>query len=180
MTVCIRPASIALLLAVACAPPPAHSHNTAGSVAGAGPPAEATLDASVRADLEKVRRATAAYRDIAAARADGFPSGTPRCLSHPTHGVMGYHYADARRMDGTLELERPEILLYARDSTGAEYLTGVEYIVPLAEWTRREPPRLLGQTFKRSEQLRIWYLHVWLWTTNPSGVFADYNPAVTC
>jgi hypothetical protein len=28
--------------------------------------------------------------------------------------------------------------------------------------------------------LGIWYLHVWIWEPNPSGLFADWNPSVTC
>jgi len=28
--------------------------------------------------------------------------------------------------------------------------------------------------------LGIWYLHVWHWEPNPSGVFADWNPNVKC
>ena len=26
----------------------------------------------------------------------------------------------------------------------------------------------------------LWALHVWIWEDNPSGIFADWNPRVTC
>jgi hypothetical protein len=166
------------LIPLACSRSAPHAHMTSETMdAGSSPVA---IDAAIARDLERVRNATRAYQDIAAARADGFPSSTPKCLTHPTAGVMGYHYVDQRRMDAKLELERPEILLYARDTDGKDKLTAIEYIVPLSAWTRSEPPKIFGQTLKRSEQLKIWYLHVWAWEENPAGLFADYNPKVQC
>ena len=38
----------------------------------------------------------------------------------------------------------------------------------------------MGQDLKRADSLGIWYLHVWNWTANPSGLFADWNPDVQC
>jgi hypothetical protein len=26
----------------------------------------------------------------------------------------------------------------------------------------------------------VWALHVWVWKHNPSGMFADWNPQVSC
>lgn len=178
MNVVIRAACLAACLPLACSRSAPHAHMTSETMETASP--SATVDAATQRDLDRLRKATQAYRDIAAARAAGFPSGTPKCLSHPTAGVMGYHYVDQRVVDDKLELERPEILLYARDTDGKDQLTAVEYIVPLSRWTRSEPPRILGQTLKRSEALKIWYLHVWAWEDNPAGLFADYNPRVKC
>lgn len=178
MNVILRAACLAACLPLACSRPASHSHPAAEPMASG--PSATTDDAATQRDLERVRAATQKYRDIAAARADGFPSGTPRCLSHPTAGVMGYHYVDQRRVDDKLELERPEILLYARDTDGKDHLTAIEYVIPLSRWTRSEPPRIFGQTLKRSEALKLWYLHVWAWEENPVGLFADYNPRVKC
>jgi hypothetical protein len=38
----------------------------------------------------------------------------------------------------------------------------------------------MDQTFKRNEQFGVWALHVWLYRDNPSGIFADWNPRVSC
>jgi hypothetical protein len=178
MTNGIRAACLAACLSTGCGGTTSHAHT--GMSAGAAPPPATVMTPEVQADLDRVRAATAAYKDIAAAHKAGFPSSTPRCLSHPTLGGMGYHYIDRKVVDDKLELERPEILLYARDGNGQDRLTGVEYIIPLSQWTRSEPPIFFGQTLKRSEELKLWYLHVWAWEDNPSGLFADYNPKVKC
>jgi hypothetical protein len=57
---------------------------------------------------------------------------------------------------------------------------GVEFIIPFTAWTGAEPPVLYGQTFARNETFQVWALHVWAWRDNRSGVFADWNPAVSC
>jgi hypothetical protein len=93
---------------------------------------------------------------------------------------MGLHYKNPVLRDGTLDLERPEILLYERLPDGTFRLNGVEYVVPLSAWTRAEPPMLMGQGLRRDEALGIWYLHVWIWEANPSGLFADWNPRAKC
>ena len=36
-----------------------------------------------------------------------------------------------------------------------------------------EPPTVMRQQLKRSDPLQLWYLHVWVWQDNPSGLFAD-------
>jgi hypothetical protein len=59
-------------------------------------------------------------------------------------------------------------------------LVGVEYVVPFGAWTAPEPPVLFGQHFHRNETFGLWALHVWVWQHNPSGLFADWNPRVTC
>ena len=48
------------------------------------------------------------------------------------------------------------------------------------------PPQLFGRTFaligepNRYGLPAFYELHVWLWQPNPSGMFADWNPNVTC
>jgi hypothetical protein len=41
---------------------------------------------------------------------------------------------------------------------------------------------LFGQRFHWNEFAvgGIWALHVWLWRHNPAGLFADWNPNVSC
>jgi len=43
-----------------------------------------------------------------------------------------------------------------------------------------EPPTVMGQKLKQSDELKLWYLHVWIWRDNPAGMFADWNPSVGC
>ena len=37
-----------------------------------------------------------------------------------------------------------------------------------------------GQKFKQNDTFQLWGLHAWVWKDNPSGMFADWNPRVTC
>ena len=132
-------------------------------------------------DTAVARRATAAFRSLDAAEAAGYPRSVPRCLGNPQHGGMGYHHLNRTLLDGRVQLDRPEILLYSRAGNGEYTLNGVEYIVPFSAHPRAaRPPRVMGMELKPSEELQLWYLHVWLWTPNPAGLTADWNPAVKC
>ncbi len=140
------------------------------------------LDSSVTRDLERLRNATVQYRDVAAAQAKGYPTATatPPCLSSPIGG-MGHHYVNRSHVDDKLDVEHPEILLYAPGADGKPKLLAAEYIIPYRILPpESQPPRIFGQDLKRSEELRLWYLHVWAWEQNASGLFADWNPAVKC
>ncbi|MGH7577847.1 MAG: hypothetical protein ACREM1_22340 [Longimicrobiales bacterium] len=139
------------------------------------------LDASVHRDTARVRAATAAFRSLDAAVEAGYPRTVTGCLSNPELGGMGHHHAKSDLMDDNIELERPEILVYTPTEDGEYTLHGVEYIVPYsARPPEAEPPTVMGQELKRADGLQIWYLHVWVWTPNPSGLFADWNPDVKC
>ena len=71
--------------------------------------------------------------------------------------------------------------MYERKADGRYQLNGVEFIVPYALYSRDSvPPLLMGQRLHREDNLNIWYLHVWAWSGNADGVFANFNPAVTC
>lgn len=131
--------------------------------------------------VEEVRTATAQFASLDAATEVGYPREVENCLVHEHHGAMGYHHVNAGYMDDTLDIGKPEILLYERLPSGEYVLNGVEYIVPYTSRSRdAEPPTILGQQLKRADGLQLWYLHVWTWKENPSGVFADWNPAVEC
>lgn len=93
---------------------------------------------------------------------------------------MGHHYVNRTLFDDRLDVEHPEILLYAPTPDGKLKLVAVEYIIPLAQWKREQAPRIFGQPLKRSEELKLWYLHVWVWEPNSAGLFADWNPVVKC
>lgn len=143
-------------------------------------PDAAAFGTDVLHDLERVREVTAEFHDLAAAHAAGYPTRVPRCMENQPAGGMGLHYMHQALLDDQLDVEKPEILVYAPAAEGAPKLVGVEYVVPLDVWTAEEPPRIFDQSLKRSEGLGIWYLHVWAWEPNPNGLFADWNPAVRC
>jgi hypothetical protein len=139
------------------------------------------LDASVRRNVETLRRATEKFHDLAAAEAAGYPTTLPACIADSTMGGMGYHMVDRTRFDATLEIERPEMLIYAPLRDGKLELVAVEYVVPFRAVPATEPPpRLFGQALKPYPRLNYWALHVWAWRPNAAGLFADWNPAVKC
>jgi hypothetical protein len=134
---------------------------------------------SVDADLARLRAATEPFKSSSAAIAAGYPQETG-CVQMPPHGAMGYHFGNPALKDATLDVEKPEVLVYEKRPDGTFQLNGVEFYVPFSAWTKAEPPSIMGQNLKRAESLGFWYLHVWNWTPNPSGLFADWNPDVKC
>jgi hypothetical protein len=140
------------------------------------------FDGSVRRDVETLRNATNKYHDLIAAEAAGYPTAKmPMCIVDSTMGGMGYHLIDRTRVDDKLEIERPEMLIYAPAGNGKVELVGVEYVVPYRFVPATEkPPRLFGQELKHYDQFNYWELHVWAWRHNAAGLFADWNPAVKC
>lgn len=135
---------------------------------------------AVDRDVKAVRAATESFKKLDNAVAAGYEHDVPHCVENPPEGGMGFHHKNLALRDANLEVDQPEILLYARAPDGQYKLTGVEYIVPISAWSRSEPPTVMGQNLKRSESLGAWYLHVWIWEPNPSGLFADWNPRVKC
>lgn len=130
-------------------------------------------------DIVRVRAATECFKSVDAAVAAGYPRHSD-CVAYPPAGAMGYHFQNAALLDGTLDVEHPEILVYEKMADGSFKLNGVEYVVPISAWKGPEPPTIMGQKLKRADKLGIFYLHVWTWEPSPSGVFADWNPRVKC
>jgi hypothetical protein len=134
---------------------------------------------AVDRDIARSRRATEPFKTVDGAKAAGYVQMT-ECVEHQPHGAMGYHFQNEAIYDATLDVERPEVLVYERMPDGTFVLNGVEHLVPISAWTRAEPPEVMGQKLKRAEKLGFWYLHVWTWKPSPTGVFADWNPDVKC
>lgn len=153
--------------------------------ARAGLDADASATAARGLDLTAARRATARYHRVERAVADGWgnPVISP-CVSDPELGGMGHHYVNLGLMDAVLDPSAPEILLYEPTKNGRFRLVGVEHAVPFAVEPRAADggtaPTLYGQTFHENENAGGWTLHVWVWRHNPSGMFTDFNPKVTC
>lgn len=157
---------------------PAESAATTRATAAA---AQSGMQPTVDRDTARLRAATAAFRTLDGALAAGYSSAGGSCLSHPTQGAMGFHHNNEKLIDDRVELERPEILVYQRLPSGEYRLNGVEYFVPFSALPRTaEPPTVMGQKLKPFDQGKFWYLHAWVWLDNPSGLFADWNPKVSC
>jgi hypothetical protein len=140
------------------------------------------LGAAVERDLAALRRLTAPFHRFAAARAAGWSTQITPCMTDPNGaGGMGFHYGNTAFIDGTAQVLRPQLLLYEPQKNGRLELVAVEYIIPYTFHARSaEPPVLFGQKFKQVDAFQLWGLHAWVWEKNRSGVFADWNPAVTC
>ena len=95
---------------------------------------------------------------------------------------MGYHYLKGSLMDLTVEELTPEAMVYEADANGRLSLVAVEYIVPAKEWDaqNKELATLFGQKFHLNEKLGVYVLHAWIGKENPSGVYEDWNPTVSC
>lgn len=110
------------------------------------------------------------------------------CVAAPGLGTMGIHYARPSLLGGGLDARQPELLLYVPSDDGLR-LVGVEYFKIDADQnltTDDDRPSLFGQPFDgpmeghQPGMPRHYDLHVWLWQANPAGMFAQFNPNVSC
>lgn len=145
------------------------------------------VSTELNTELLALRSSIEPYRQIDAAKAAGYtvevahPGDGHKCLSHPQLGGMGVHYLKPGLADGVLDPTAPEVLIYEPMDNGNYELVGVEFIVPFAVRDQNQPaPTLFGQELKHNFTFGLWALHVWAEKHNPSGVFADYNPLVSC
>ena len=129
--------------------------------------------------------------------------GRPEAL-----GAMGVHYfrpdllgitaPPNPRVGGTgthTDFLKPAILIYEPQADGALELVAVENLVFIEAWEaagHKAPPTYRGKSFDRMQDdpstpvdeahmFEPHYdLHVWLYRENPNGVFAQFNPSVSC
>jgi hypothetical protein len=176
------------------------------SSAAAQTPSEPTL-AQVRAATDrfkdvKVALAEGYVRDpmdeCVTAASIGYP---------PNAGAMGIHYGRTDllgiqgppnpRVDGTgtyTDFNKPAILLYEPQADGSLKLVGVENLVFEKAWnaSHKTPPTFHGVPYNRMADNPATPVdeghmftphfdkHVWLYRHNPNGVFAQFNPNVSC
>lgn len=140
--------------------------------------AHARNPSNVNQQLAAARAGTAGFHDVDTAEAAGYaPEGS--CVEHPTDGGMGYHYLNTGHT--ALDPAKPQLVLYEPQANGRLRLVAVEYLVPYEVMSEDGPaPRLFEQDFHPTPHLNAWTLHVWLWRSNPSGMFAEFNPRVSC
>ena len=140
-------------------------------------------------DLQAVRVVTARYHSIEQSIKDGYSAVGEPCVTSPL-GTMGIHAVNGPLvLDPTIDALHPEILLYVPDANGAMRLVRVEYLKFDADGdlaTDDDRPTLFGQPFDgpmpgHTPTMPVHYdLHVWLWEDNPSGLFAPFNPSLSC
>ena len=171
--ICSATATAALLLAAACESP-------AGLEPGAGP----SLSKGVATDpLKAARQATARFHSTTQAIKAGYVADA-HCVAVPGLGGMGFHWVNAALVDPVFDPTQPEAILYAPGPNGKSKLVALEYIVVDVGQPR---PSLAGQPFDvggvpplEAAGVPHWSLHVWLYEDNPSGMFAPFNPNVSC
>lgn len=131
--------------------------------------------------LASLKGATARFHRLEAAQAEGWAVQLTPCLENPVgEGAMGFHYGNPALLDGIVDAAKPEVLVYAPWRDGQLRLVAVEYIVPMAAWSDEEPPELFGHHFHEIPGEPLFGLHAWVWHHNPDGMFADWNPRLSC
>jgi len=156
--------------------------------------------------LQQLARQLEPYKSVAYAESQGYVRRSP-CESHPTLGTMGFHYSRADllgstppvngRINGTgiyTGTNPPAILLYIPDGQGGLRLAGIELLVFAAAWeaAHNQPPMYRGREFNYMADnpatpqdeahgfMPHYDLHIWLFDHNPSGLYAQWNPAISC
>lgn len=129
--------------------------------------------------LKSVRNATARFNSTTQAINAGYLPDD-HCVSVPNLGGMGYHWVNPDLVDPGFDPLKPEAVLYATGPGGNLRLVALEYIVINVGQPR---PMFGTQPFDiggTPVPVPHWSLHVWLYEPNPSGMFAPFNPNVSC
>ena len=158
----------------------AHEEETSGAAA------THSRDGAGR-QLAALKKSLAVYRDVQAAVSAGFipVSG----CEESDEGGMGVHYLHPGRAAQPPHPTEPSILLYAPTGDGTMRLLGAEWFQADADQdlhTDADRPTLFGQPFDgpmpgHNPMMPVHYdLHVWLYDSNPAGVFAPWNTSVHC
>jgi hypothetical protein len=192
-------AALALALLVPSAPAPLHAHTPA--------PGEPSL-AEVRAATERFRNVETALaegylRDPFDLCDTADMMGKPAAL-----GAMGIHYfrpdllgitkPPSPRVTGSgthVDFLKPAILIYEPQADGSLELVAVENLVFQESWKKAghsAPPSFHGVPYDTMQDDPATVIdeahvfephfdrHVWIYRDNPNGVFAPFNPNVTC
>jgi hypothetical protein len=126
--------------------------------------------------VKKVREATARFRDPRVAMAEGYAVQFG-CVSGSDQGAMGVHLVNGALIDGVLNVNTPELLVYEPTPGGGLRLVAADYLVMADVWKANNPapPQLMGQLFhlfdfpNRFGLDAFYTLHVWAWKENPAA-----------
>ena len=140
--------------------------------------------------FDQPKNSTAAFHDVEKAKQAGydvtvFDKAGLSCIAQPGEGAMGVHLLNPKLLlDGTIDADKPELLVYERRNDGSMKLVALEYLIFQSMSNGR--PSLFGQPFdeiKADNRYGIpasWALHAWIWKPNPSGMLPAWNPRVDC
>lgn len=152
-------------------------------------------------DLQSAKTASARYHSLEQAKQAGYSLEGEPCVSAPPPpgltGAMGIHAVNGALIgpaSAGLDPRWPEILLYLPKANGELELVGVEYFAVAADQTPdgegnyddSDRPSVLGVPLDgpmegHAPGMPVHYdLHVWFWKGNPAGMFAPFNPALSC
>ncbi len=129
-------------------------------------------------DLATLKALTEPFQSFDAGKAAGYDAPFMGCFAIDSGG-MGIHYQNTGiDVAATPSVSKPPFLMYEPQQDGSMRLVGVEYVK--AAPPTDPAPTLFGQKFTFNTGLGIWALHVWDWKANPAGLYANWNPSVTC
>lgn len=168
---------------------------------------EPTLD-QVRAAVLKYKDVKTALADGYIEDPWGMCETAASMGKRATLGAMGVHFFRSDllgitappkpKVDGNgtyIDFHRPAVLLYEPQADGSMQLVGVENLVFEKAWKaagHTQPPSFHGVPFDHMVDnpatkideahgfMPHYDRHVWVIRDNPNGVFAQYNPNVTC
>jgi hypothetical protein len=180
-----------------------HSHRfarqatfAASLLLAVAPSAAQAQGTALPAELQSVRALLDKYNDPIVAVHDGFLS-TLGCVEYPKGGSegamqyapggMGVHFINMGNVGPTLDPAKPQVLIY--EPVGDKLrLVAAEWFVP-AQLAGDKRPSIFGKELQgpmeghkplMPAEVHHYDLHVWLWKTNPEGVYSPTNPAVKC
>jgi hypothetical protein len=170
-------------------------------------PGEPTLD-EVRAATERYKDVNAALA-AGYIRDPANMCETAEMMGRPaSDGAMGVHYfrpdllgvtaPPSPRVNGNgtyTDFHNPAVLIYEPQENGSMELVAVENLVFISAWEasgKTAPPTFHGVAFDKMADDPATAVdeahnfephfdrHVWLYRKNPKGMFASFNPDVTC
>jgi hypothetical protein len=149
--------------------------------AGCGGDDTTSATPALPADVQALRNSMDAFTSLSLAKTAGYSVAITDCMSNGDVGAMGVHFGNTSLFDGNIDPLHPEVLIYEPGVGGDMSLVGVEFVVPYTAVPKTgTPPELFGQKFSQNDVFQLWGLHVWTHRSNPSGLFAPWNPRVHC
>ncbi|MDF2770517.1 MAG: hypothetical protein K0S86_10 [Geminicoccaceae bacterium] len=162
----------------------------------AAPYAAGAQSSALPPELQSVRALLDKYADPIVAVHDGFLS-TVACVEYLKGGTegsmqyapggMGVHFINMGNVGPTLDPSKPQVLIY--EPVGDKLrLVAAEWFMP-AQLAGAARPSIFGKELQgpmeghkplMPAEVHHYDLHVWLWKTNPEGVYSPTNPAVKC
>ncbi len=178
-------AAMTVLAAVACGgvttdtteSAPMHS---SASISHDSPLNTKRLPADVQQWLRELREAIRPLENFNYAYAAGYTDTPLPCSVRKTVGGQGVHYINGGLVSATPDRLAPPVLMFESQKDGSKKLVGVEFIIPYTLIPAGStPPDIHGIAFHETT-LGLWALHVWMPAHNARGIFADWNPTVSC